>query len=109
MRSLSKYEQEIIINLNNDDATATVYSSNPYWTRRLQRLATEYPNDVKLVNKDVTSETYELPKKWIKIQPKRFVSEEQRQAAKERFARMREENPEKFPKKKLSQEEQKER
>ena len=94
MVNLTKYEQELIINLNNDDKVATVYSSNPYWLRRLQHLAEEHPNDVKLVHKDTTSETYEVPKKWVKIQPKRFVSEEQRLAARERFAKMREQKEE---------------
>lgn len=36
--SLSRYEQEVVIGFNFEEDTATLYTSNPQWTRKLDKL-----------------------------------------------------------------------
>lgn len=59
---------------------------------KLMRLAKERPDEVKVMaeNKD-GSAYFHIPINYIKVSPPRKVSEEQREAAGERFRRMREE------------------
>ena len=33
--NLTRYEQEVVINLNADEDTATLYSANPAWIRKI--------------------------------------------------------------------------
>lgn len=59
----------------------------------LIRLKEQYPDDIKIIaeNKD-GSICAKLPAKYLKISAPRKVSEEQRQAASERFKKMKENN-----------------
>lgn len=59
---------------------------------KLMRLTKERPDEVKVMaeNKD-GSAFFHIPISYIKVSPPRQVSEEQREAAGERFRRMREE------------------
>ena len=41
--SLSRYEQEVIINFNAEEDTATLYTENPAWIRKLDRLVEQNP------------------------------------------------------------------
>lgn len=60
---------------------------------KVKKLKEEYPDDVKIIaeNKD-GSICAKLPVKFLKISAPRKVSEEQRQAASERFRKLRENN-----------------
>ena len=42
--NLTRYEQEVVINLNADEGMATVYSSNPAWIRKMDALVKEFPD-----------------------------------------------------------------
>lgn len=45
---LSRYEQETIINFNEEEDTASVYTHNPKLREKLLRLAAKYPDKVRL-------------------------------------------------------------
>ena len=91
--NISRYEQETIINFNEEEKTATVYTMNGRLTRKLIKLAEERPNECKFkfAEADGKAVTYIVPKRWIKINAptKREYTEEERQAVRERFASYR--------------------
>ena len=63
------------------------------WINKIKKLKAEHPEDVKIIaeNQD-GSICARLPIKYLKISAPKKVSEEQRQAASERFKKLREEN-----------------
>lgn len=74
---LSRYEQEVVINLNADENEATVYTSNPAWIRKMDKLHKEFPGIIQLKSWTEVSKTYVLPKTLIKIGKPRTLSEAQ--------------------------------
>ena len=46
--NLTRYEQETIINFNEEEKTASVYTHNGTMRRRLEQLAQERPEDCRL-------------------------------------------------------------
>ena len=80
--NLSLYEQETIINYNESEKTAGVYTHNKALRRKLERLAQERPEDCRLekASHDGQAVDYTIPKGWIRIYPQRTVGEAQRQA-----------------------------
>lgn len=56
---------------------------------KLIRLANEYPEEVNIVKENVDGSIFaHIPVNYIKISPPRQVSDEQREAASERFKKM---------------------
>ncbi len=87
---LSRYEQEVVIQFSADDKFATVYSANPVYIRKLEKLSREFPDDYKLIKKDNVSVTYEVSRKLIAFRkpvPPREYTDEERRAFAERFAK----------------------
>lgn len=86
---LTNAERETIINFNDAEKTAEIYTCNSGWMRRMEALAAERPDEVRKTKTDEVSATYIVPKKWVKIRPPRILSDEQReqmsQKARERF------------------------
>lgn len=76
--NLTRYEQETIINFNEEEKTASVYTHNGPLRRRLEQMAQERP---KKTCHDGQAVEYYLPKSWIKIRPPRVASEAQKAAA----------------------------
>ena len=83
-------EQEMTINVfpSHVDNKAHIYVDIPHIMKRLKKLAEDHPDEVTL------KESYygvfcDVPVKWIKIAPGRKMSEEQRKAAAERMASIR--------------------
>jgi hypothetical protein len=74
---LSRYEQEVVINLNADEDEATVYTANPAWMRKMDKLHKEFPNVIRLKSWKEVSKTYVLPKNLIRIGKPRTLSEAQ--------------------------------
>lgn len=60
---LSRYEQEVVINLNADEDEATVYTANPMWIRKMDKLCKEFPEVIRLKSWTEVSKTYVLLKK----------------------------------------------
>ena len=91
MSNLSNYERETIINYNNEDDTATVYTHHKALINKLNKLVGSNDN-ISVVRQDEESATYIVPKKWIKVQPPRQMNytDEQRAEMAARLAAHRE-------------------
>lgn len=55
---LTKYEQETIINFNNDEQEASIYTASPQMMRKLDALAAAYPEHYRVVEQTEVSKTY---------------------------------------------------
>ena len=84
-------EQETTINLYPPQVskTAEVYTCMPVTMKKLKKLASDRPELARITSDNGVQLTAEVDRSCIKIQPKRRVSEQQRQAAAERFAAAR--------------------
>lgn len=82
---LSAYERETIINFNEADKTASVYTYNNSLCRRLDQLA-KTRNDITLLRSGDGWREYIVPKKWVKVSPPRSVSEKTKEAARQRMS-----------------------
>jgi hypothetical protein len=91
MTNLSNYERETIINFNEAEQTAIVYTCNRKLQNKLNKLIAENNQDISVRRKDDESVTYIVPKKWIKVSPPRQVNytDEQKAAMAERLAAAR--------------------
>lgn len=92
--SRSRLEQETIINFNEEEKIATVFTFNKSLQRRLAKLAEQYPEVCKRdfdTWHPAESVDYTVPKKWIKINPPKKVNftDEQKAALAERLANNR--------------------
>ena len=54
---LTKYEQETIINFNNDEQEASIYTASPQMMRKLDALAAAYPEHYRVVGQTEVSKT----------------------------------------------------
>lgn len=80
---LSRYEQETVINYNQDEGTATIYTHDPALIRRLDVLVSERQEITRATQADGAS-AYILPKKWVKVRAPKKLSDETRQLMAER-------------------------
>lgn len=85
--------RENVLEFLSGQKTITVSFCQEKWINKVKKLKENYPNDVEIIaeNED-GSICAKLPAKFLKLSPPKKVSEEQRQAASERFKKMREEN-----------------
>lgn len=83
---LTNAERETIVNFNDGEDVASVYTHNRALRRKLDKLAADRPEDCKLfrVSHDGLAAEFYVPKKWIKISPPRQVSQAQREKMQER-------------------------
>ena len=77
--NLTRYEQEVVINLNADEDMATVYSANPAWIRKMDALVKEFPDIFHVKRQTEISKTYGMPKKLVRIGKPRELSQAQRE------------------------------
>lgn len=85
---LSQYEQETIINFNEADRTASVYTHNRALQRKLRTLAEERPDDCRQ-EREIE---FTLPKAWIRIYPPKKrppLTEERKQFLREQLSKAR--------------------
>ena len=82
--NLTKYEQETIINYNNEEKTASIFTYDKSLIRKLDKRLAEMP-DMRLIRKDEDFAEQSLPKKWIKVAFPRQYSDEQRAEMAERM------------------------
>ena len=65
---LSKYEQETIINFNEEEEWADIYTHNPILMERLDMLVKDYPNSCKCMkSRDDGAKFYRVDKSLITI------------------------------------------
>lgn len=89
---LTRYEQETVINFNNDEDTMQVYTADPALMRRLKSLPA-----YECIQKDrqdgkVIAMTFKASKKLLTLRSKRVkleLTEEQREERRERAKRIR--------------------
>ena len=76
---LTNYERETIINYNEAETTATIYTHTPALVRKLEALCDERPKDATRgrVFSDGGRE-YIVPKRWVKVNAGPVLSDEQR-------------------------------
>jgi hypothetical protein len=91
-RGLSRYEQETIVNYNNGEKFATLYTADPVVMRRLDKLVEEYPDDYKIINQDEYSKTYKFSKKLILYRKPVHLTEEQKELARKNLAKVSKNN-----------------
>lgn len=90
---LTRYEQEVIINFNAEEEHASLYTANPVWIRKMDKLLEQNPDQFRLgrverVKGEVVSKEYFFPKRFVTIRSrdvKRELTEEQRKEIAERF------------------------
>ena len=92
---LSRYEKETIILLNAAEDTASIYTADPVWKRKLDKLVEKNPQCYQCVKADEVSETdidktYSMPKRFISLRSKEktvTLTAEQKEQAKQRLPR----------------------
>lgn len=79
---LTKVERETIINFNEGERSAGIYTHNAALKRKLEQLAQDHPDDCHLTKASHDGEAmdYTIPKSWIKIRPPRVPSQAQKEA-----------------------------
>lgn len=93
---LSKYEQETIISFNAAEDVANIYTADPAWIRKLDKLTEQNPEQFALVKEEtyqgtVVSKQYTLPKRFVSVRSKDIrmnLSEEQREERREKARQM---------------------
>ena len=84
-------EQETIINISPRQISdcASVYSTLPAMINKLWKLHEKHPDEVKVVHDDKYGIEFSIPRDWIKVSPKRQVSEETKAKLRERLQNLR--------------------
>lgn len=86
--SISRLEQETIINFNEAEPMATIYTHNGALKRKLAKLAEERPADVRHFRSfPEGAEEYTVPKKWVRVSASRILTDEQKADIAARFKR----------------------
>lgn len=82
---MTRLEQETIINFNEAEPTATIYTHNGALTRKLEALADQRPAEVKRgrIFSDGGRE-YIVPKRWVKVNAGLILTQEERERRSER-------------------------
>ncbi len=76
---LSNIEKETVINFNEAERTASIYTHNEALKRQLLELCRTYPEQVRQTDANRWGGlAFELPKKWLKVSPPRVLSPAQR-------------------------------
>lgn len=79
--SISRIEQETVILFNEAEPTASVYTYNGALKRKLTGLCHTRPTEARLTKDDGRGGlTFEVPKRWIKVNANIILTDEQRQA-----------------------------
>lgn len=89
----SRAEQETSIVWDEEEKVAHIYTASPVTMRKLDKLCeqyAEYRRTAQEIDKPgrQTAAKYEVPARLIRFGKPREVTEEQREAARERFSRM---------------------
>lgn len=79
--NLPRLEQETIINYNEAEATANIYTHNGALIRKLDALADQRPEEAKRGRSFPDGgREFTVPKRWVKVNASRILTEEQRAA-----------------------------
>ena len=90
MVNLSKEERETIILYTEVDDRAEVYTHNKRLINRLSKFCKDRPDEIQKIRESETGAvTYTVPRDWVRVSPKRKMSDAQQAAASERLAAIR--------------------
>ena len=87
--TISRQEQETIINYNAAEQTATVYTRDKTVMRRLDALVIDFPDHYRIIGETDIDKTCEMPKLFVNYRKPRRLSEDQREAARTRARELR--------------------
>ena len=79
MGSLSKYEQETVINFNAGEQTATVYTRDKAVMRKLDALVIGFPEVYRLIGETDIDKTYSMPKSCVSYRKPRKLNDKYRE------------------------------
>ena len=84
----SPEERETIIRFNEANPYASVYTFNPALIRKLDKLVEDRASEMTCIDAEningVQARGYAVPKKWVKVNASRILSEEERARLSER-------------------------
>lgn len=83
--TISRQEQETIVNYNAAEQIATVYTRDKTVMRRLDALVIDFPDYYRLIGEKDIDKTYEMPKSFVSYRKPRQISMMQREAARTRL------------------------
>lgn len=84
-------ELETVINFNDEDKTASVYTRQRPIMRKLDAMCEKFPEEYKLIRRTETDATYEMPKKLLSFRGPVVLSDEKKAAIADRLKKAREE------------------
>jgi hypothetical protein len=88
--NLTREEQETIIVFNESERTATVTTFNGALIRRLNGLCESRPSECSGRKTESEGEMYyEIPKKWVKVNPGLIMTDEQLQQRRDNLSRIK--------------------
>ncbi len=90
--NLNKFERETIISFNAGEDAAVLYTADPVWMRKLDRLAEQNPEQFRpgraeYYQGEAVAKRYSFPKKLLSIRSKSITLTDEQRA--ERAARLR--------------------
>lgn len=83
----SKFEMETIVNYNNGEKMAEVYSADPVVMRKLDDMCSRFPEDYECIKRDEWSATYRFSKKLVQFRTPVHLTEEQKELARQNLAK----------------------
>lgn len=86
--NITRLEQETIVNFNAAEDIASVYTADPVYMRKLDKLCEREPMSYKLVKQDKDGKWYKMPKRLVRFATTRIMTDEQKEAAAERMRKM---------------------
>ena len=82
--NIPKGERETIITYNEAEPVASIYTMNGVLIRKLESLTASRPGEARRVKTYPDgAQEYEVPKKWVRVNASRILSDKQREAAQE--------------------------
>lgn len=90
----SQYERETIINFNEEEKTASIYTFNQSLMKKLKKLAQDRPDECLLkLDGPEDAASFLVPKKWVHVKPpaKYNLTDEQKQERAERMRKIQQE------------------
>ena len=85
MSSLTKYEQETIINFNAGEQMAVVYTRDRAVMRKLVTLVIDFPEIYRLVGETDIDKTYSMPKSCVSYRKPRRLNPKTRDKKREQM------------------------
>jgi uncharacterized protein YsxB (DUF464 family) len=89
LMKISLYEQETIINYNQEEQDADVYTYDEKLIKKLKECCKNYPEKFKFCKSEGEAHYFKVHKKYISIKSPKNISEKQKANLKERAETMR--------------------